>query len=845
MNSSSSLLDYFVAMNLPSLTEFLKTTSFDELIELNIPADSFRFIYNVEEKYLVPVISGTLHDFCLYAADSLVYPEDKERYLAMMDISTMIERLEASSVPGVLDMSFRIKTPEGRWKWVEQLIVGGKKQNMPDGVVNCYIFDIQHLKDRESGATLVGEHVAARDSLTGLPLQKSFFTTADHLKNTSSKKTWTMVVIDLENFKMFNDWYGRDLGDKVLATLGKLLNDAAKKSKGVAGYLGLDDFCLFFPESNLTVEKIYEDIHQMIRSFDVSIGFLPAIGYAVSEPNVTVLNLYDRAALACRTAKDDFKNRVRAFDNALYRQTAKDYQILSEFRQALAEGEITFFLQPQCRASTGRIVGAESLARWRKADGSFVPPFTFVPVLEKHGFIAELDKYIWEQVCIWLKTTAEKGLPLIPVSVNISQVDIFTMNVPDYLKTLTERYALPKNALKVEITESACAEDSNQVRNAVQELRKNGFTVLMDDFGSGYSSLNVLHEMSFDVIKLDAKFLHLDKTSVEKGLHILESVVNMAKTIGLPIIVEGVETEEQKDFLMSLGCRYVQGYFFYRPMPPEDFEKLISQEQLVDTAGFVAKSNEQFHVREFLNDAVYSDAMLNNILGPVAIYALKNDSVDIIRFNQQFYETVGVSDFSDRLCGIEKFMPPEDAKSMIALMNKAVDDKLNGATSGVLSFSRNDGGTSRFLLHFYYLGETDGYKRFYGSARDVTEITNLNNHMRILKRYFSDTIIFLMRRNDGYSFQIGAHGLDKTMQISDEELKNELTSGTFYNHVVKDDRRRMLELSRRAAQGISFTTKFIFVTGSGKEVELRFKSDAVNDPTSDVRCIITISRIQN
>jgi EAL domain-containing protein (putative c-di-GMP-specific phosphodiesterase class I) len=240
----------------------------------------------------------------------------------------------------------------------------------------------------------------------------------------------------------------------------------------------------------------------------------------------------------------------------MYRQTERDYQILSDFQKALQEHELFIEMQPQCKISSHRIVGAESLVRWRKSNGEMVPPALFIPILERYGFITDLDKYVWEEVCIWQKKWIDGGHTPLPVSVNVSQIDIYAIDVPDFFDELSKKYELPVDVVKIEITESAYA-DNDAVADTVRRLRKKGFLVLMDDFGSGYSSLNMLRSLTVDIIKLDAHFLRMNGDDRRKGMQIMESIVNLAKTMGVPIIVEGVETEEETNFLIGLGCRYV------------------------------------------------------------------------------------------------------------------------------------------------------------------------------------------------------------------------------------------------------------------------------------------------
>ena len=291
----------------------------------------------------------------------------------------------------------------------------------------------------------------------------------------------------------------------------------------------------------------------------------------------------------------------------MYLRTDEEYHVITKFFQALSQHEVVFYLQPQCRASSGKIVGAEALARWIKPDGTVIPPDEFIPILEKRGLISDLDMYIWEEVCRWQRGWIDSGHTPLPVSINVSVADILHTDLPKYFENLTDRYSLERKLIKIEITESSYISNATLVRDTVHSLREKGFTVLMDDFGSGYSTLNMLKNLNIDIIKLDAQFLRMDESNEEKSIRILESVTNMTKTIGVPIIAEGVETEKQKDFLLDLGCRYIQGYYFYKPMPAADYERLITNPELIDTSGIRFKSNQQFRLRELLDNNIYSD----------------------------------------------------------------------------------------------------------------------------------------------------------------------------------------------------------------------------------------------
>ena len=446
-----------------------------------------------------------------------------------------------------------------------------------------------------------------RNEMTGLLKKRSFISEAERLLQTQDDKNWCLVSIDIENFKLFNEWYGHNEGDLLMVQIGAALLQAGERTGGTAGYFGQDDFCLLAPFDMELIGTLYDDIASLVSSRGGNVGFLPAFGVCKVEKGYPTLDLLDRSFLAAQVAKSGYRNRVRIFEKSMYLRTDEEYHVITKFFQALSQHEVVFYLQPQCRASSGKIVGAEALARWIKPDGTVIPPDEFIPILEKRGLISDLDMYIGEEVCRWQRGWIDSGHTPLPVSINVSVADILYTDLPKYFENLTDRYSLERRLIKIEITESSYISNTTLVRDTVHSLREKGFTVLMDDFGSGYSTLNMLKNLNIDIIKLDAQFLRMDESNEERSIRILESVTNMTKTIGVPIIAEGVETEKQKDFLLDLGCRYIQGYYFYKPMPAADYERLITNPELIDTSGIRFKSNQQFRLRELLDNNIYSD----------------------------------------------------------------------------------------------------------------------------------------------------------------------------------------------------------------------------------------------
>ena len=554
---------------------------------------------------------------------------------------------------------------------------------------------------------------------------------------------------------------------------------------------------------------------------------------------MVLVDAFDRASIAASKAKGDIRNRIIYYNSDMQFLAQHEFRILTEFMNALKNDEITFYLQPQCHAKTGKIVGVEALARWIKKDGTFVSPNTFIPILEKYNFVTDLDKHMWEKICISLKEWLDLGHAAVPVSINVSRVDIYNFDIANYIRDLADKYSIPHHLIKVEITESAYAETTNVVEDIVRRLRKDGFSVLMDDFGRGYSSLNMLSSIKLDAIKLDSEFLRLEGTDYERGIRVIESVVNMAKVMGLPIIVEGVETKEQCEFLMDLGCRYIQGYYFYEPLPVEEFRKVISEEGKIYERGLVVKANEQIRIREFLDKNIYSDSMLNNILGAVAFYSWDGEHIDIVRYNQQFYESVNVPDFAERLENIEMFAPEEDRPILFNALKEAMLNRLSGSSAHI-RFHRSDGGLMSFKLRFYYLGKKEGRELFYGAASNDSELANLQEVKELISSYSTDNMILVSVINKKFRFNVISHTLSDLLGITPIQLEEELNTATFVKRCVNP--KEILEINKDALKLASKHKEFektitIYDKDSNK-VKLKIDFFCVADAADNVSYIL-------
>ena len=369
------------------------------------------------------------------------------------------------------------------------------------------------------------------------------------------------------------------------------------------------------------------------------------------------------------------------------------------------------------------MVGAESLVRWNHRTKGLIPPGRFVPAMERGGTIHLLDQRVWEKVCQWLRGWIDRGYHPVPISINISRIDIMSLDVPALLTGLLEKYDLPAKYIKAEITESAYAEEDNLINSTVDRLREAGFLVMMDDFGSGYSSLNMLKSVAVDVIKMDMRFLEISEEEGQKGVGILEAMVNMARLMGLPIIVEGVENLQQENILRSLGCRYAQGYYYFKPLPIEQFESLLADERNLDFTGLHCRQVEAFHVRELMDGNLFTDTMLNNALGPCAVYDIYENQVEVTRVNEQAYRLAGLdaSDSKDLSRKIWNNVRDDDRRTLLALFEQAYE-RQPASVEGYIHYLRVDGKVLWVRVRVFFLREKEGHRIYFVSLADTTAL---------------------------------------------------------------------------------------------------------------------------
>ena len=416
------------------------------------------------------------------------------------------------------------------------------------------------------------------DSLTGVLNADAFYEAARERVTEESNESWAMVTADIKHFRVVNSLFSVSRGNEVLVRMATMLNRVADGAEGLCGRLGGDRFALLVRKAGFRDRDLQDVADDLAREFDdgayrlcIHFGV-----YCIEDPSLPVSVMCGRANSALYTIKESHSQTVAYFDDDIRQRILLEQRIVSEFDGALANGEFQMYLQPLARAD-GRTLGAEALVRWHKTDGTLVMPGDFIETLENAGLIQRLDVYIWElavkQLHAWKGT--EQGDLFI--SVNMSAKDFYSIDVYRVLTDLTQRYGVDCRKLRLEITESALLVEPDKSNAIVSKLRDKGFLVEIDDFGKGYSSLSILKSIQADVLKIDMGFLREMEVN-DRSKVILKSVIDMAQSLRMEVICEGIETEQQLEALTSMGCWLFQGYYFSRPVSVEEFESSVCLE---------------------------------------------------------------------------------------------------------------------------------------------------------------------------------------------------------------------------------------------------------------------------
>lgn len=418
------------------------------------------------------------------------------------------------------------------------------------------------------------------DALTGIPTLHKFKKDVDKLLLNNKDKQFVIIYTDINQFKHINDSLGYDMGDEILCDVANLIS--SKKEHLCYARIGEDNFLMVIPYEEYEEEgKLKQYINDMFEQFNIvqrqkfpGYKFIFTSGASILSINEDITVAIDNANIARKSLKPTTKTVCKFFNDTMKQKMQKELEITNNMESALRNNEFIVYIQPKIELKENKIVGGEALVRWRKPDGSIIPPNDFIPLFEKNGFIVNLDFYIYEEVLKTMKSWMDDGLELIPVSLNVSRIHLYDEEFVDEFKKLVDTYGIPYHLLELELTESIFLNNSEIAINTMMNFRKLGFCVSIDDFGSGYSSLNLLKNMATDVIKLDKEFFGNDIMHNEEKI-IVSSIISMAKQLNMKVLSEGIETTNQSEFLKSVSCDMAQGYLYSKPIPIKEFEELV------------------------------------------------------------------------------------------------------------------------------------------------------------------------------------------------------------------------------------------------------------------------------
>ncbi len=420
---------------------------------------------------------------------------------------------------------------------------------------------------RENVST--GQH-SKKDPLTGLYSEEVFCSKAAQLLEEYPDTEYAIVYSDMENFQLLKDLFGENAGSNILVYMARVFKHFISKDE-LCGRMEADHFILFLKYDEDSLKDNLESIVNIINDFPVNMTIRIRFGiYKIEDRTMSVHAMCNRAILTVDTIKGKYGKHIAFYDKKIWEQQVYEQEIVNCMEDALKEKQFKVYFQPKYDLNSERVAGAEALVRWNHPTKGFMNPAEFIQLFEKNGFITELDKFVWDTTCSYIEEWIKNGYPIVPVSVNVSRTDIYNPDFIEIILDIINRHHLEPEHLHLEITETAYTENPQQIIETVKKLKLIGFVIEMDDFGSGYSSLNMLNELPIDILKLDMGFVQGDLSLNSNS--ILSFIIGLAKWMDYAVVAEGIETEEQIQMLRNMDCNFVQGYYYAKPMPPDEFE---------------------------------------------------------------------------------------------------------------------------------------------------------------------------------------------------------------------------------------------------------------------------------
>ena len=457
-------------------------------------------------------------------------------------------------------------------------------------VVRCRIFNV--LGRMENELLKLHQSVQERrisemqqiidiDQLTGLLTQKTFLQQLPSLISENNHTRYYIVYLDIASFKLINELFNMETGDTILKTAASYFNTIIGK-RGIATHLAADAFALLLPDELLDMDLLLQGLDAMMHSLSIyrTITFYAGI-YPIDNIYLSPEKMLDRAHLAMVSARKLQTKRYMVYDDELKTKLKEEQMIAKEMEPALLSGQFFVKFQPiyevAADVSQAQAIAGEALLRWQHPHQGIISPKKFIPVFEKNGFISRIDRYAWEQACHFLSRQNDWGLTVTPVSINISHVNFYDVSFVDYLQRLLRKYDLKPWMLWLELTEKSYTHSPEQFLKTLRRLKSCGFQIIMDAFGSNFSSVKLLQNLSVDTIKIDLRSFY-NQSETHRADIILASIIDMAEKLGIKVIIEGVETKELSEKMLHMGCHTMQGFYFSKPLTSDNYIEFLSHD---------------------------------------------------------------------------------------------------------------------------------------------------------------------------------------------------------------------------------------------------------------------------
>lgn len=624
------------------------------VLRIQVQQDHYEELVSFETLEMSVGKEGSVSGDLCRMMHAVVLPEDQAGVLALLDLQASLSVLEPEN-----EVEYVFRNREGSWRRMRIHAVEYENGKVTEAVLTIGMLHRENQLEqayRKRLQNVLEENHKLKyiDALTGCLNKMGFSYQATELLGRHPNRKYALCYSDIINLGYINSSLGYDAGNELLQYWSCALRSRLRDEE-LLGRVSGDYFAALFvldenrgqAEIETICHEVSDEVDRYFKHYDRHFQVKIYSGVYIVTPEeigqISVYQMMNRAAIAQKSAKGGDGNSVAFFNAEQWNRRRRAIEISRNLTNAIAAGEIDAWLQPQYDYATHRIVGAEALCRWNSQTMGWLSPGEFIPALEDSGQIGELDSYIWEKVFQHAQALIQMSdcVP-VPLSINLSRKDMQCFDVVEKILSLQEKYQVPPEWIRVEITESVYMEEPKSLIDTVTQLQEHNFIVEMDDFGSGYSSLSMLNELPVDVMKMDLRFLSV-KHRDRKGGNILSSVIRMAHGMNLAVIAEGVEMEEQAEALKNMGCNVMQGYLFGKAMPFSEFCQLPTLRMMGKESATVAQENDQKLecLYDILSANSRSSYIFNHFSNATAILEYTGGNVEIMSINDEFLRVVG------------------------------------------------------------------------------------------------------------------------------------------------------------------------------------------------------------